>query len=414
MQNVTEQQTRSALVFVFITVLIDMAGFAIIMPVLPDLIIELTGEGRAHAAWWGGALMSSFAVMQFLFSPLVGNLSDRFGRRPILLLSLAGFGINYALMAFAPTIFWLFVGRIIAGVFGATFSTANALIADVSPPEKRAANFGIIGAAFGVGFIIGPALGGLLGELDMRAPFLAASGFALANFCFGWFVLPETLPLEKRRTFEWKRANPLGAFTHLAQRPVVLKLALVMLFFGIAHQVYPAVWSFYTAEKFGWSALDIGLSLAVVGGVYGLRQSLAIRWAVPRFGEIKSAMAALFFLIFAYLAYGLITAGWQMYVVVIFSFVTALAGPAINGIMSNRTSADEQGELQGALASVAAIGAIIGPGIFTGLFGVFSAPDAPIYFPGAPFVGAAAIIAIGFVIFVGAARQMHKDQKIAE
>lgn len=412
--EITAKGSRNALIFVFITVLIDMAGFAIIMPVLPKLIVELTGENLANAALWGGALMTSFAVMQFLFAPLIGNLSDRFGRRPILLLSLAGFGINYGLMALAPTLGWLFAGRLVAGVFGATFSTANALIADISPPEKRAANFGLLGAAFGVGFIAGPVLGGLLGEYGTRAPFVAASVLALLNLCFGYFTLPETLAIKKRRKFDWKRANPMGAFRHLAERPVVLRLAVVMFIFGIAHQVYPSVWAFYTIEKFGWSAFDIGLSLGAVGVVFGLSQAVVTRWAIPRFGEIKSAAVGLAALSLAYLAYGLITAGWQMYVVILASFVTAVAGPAINGIMSNRTSEDEQGELQGALASVAAVGAIVGPALFTGLFGVFSKKDAAIYFPGAPFIGAAIVVALALLVFLSAAKMIKDDHKIAE
>ncbi|VAV87231.1 Uncharacterized MFS-type transporter [hydrothermal vent metagenome] len=406
---------KHALAFVFITVLIDMAGFAIIMPVLPKLIVELTGENLANAALWAGALMTSFAVMQFLFAPLIGNLSDRFGRRPVLLLSLAGFGVNYALMAFAPTLAWLFLGRLVAGIFGATFSTANAFIADISPPEKRAANFGLMGAAFGVGFIIGPVLGGLLGnEFGTRAPFFAASALALLNLCFGYFVLPETLPLQKRRPFEWRRANPFGAFAHLAARPVVLGLAMVMLIFGIAHQVYPSVWAFYTIEKFAWSERDIGLSLGAVGVVFGIGQIFLIRWAIPRFGEIKSAAFGLLVLGCAYLAYGLITAGWQMYLVILLSMFSSLAGPAINGIMSNRTAEDEQGELQGALASIAAIGAIIGPFLFTGLFGVFGKKDAAIYFPGAPFLGASVITIIALVVFLVVAAKMRRDHKIAE
>ncbi len=405
---------RSSLTFVFITVLIDMAGFAIIMPVLPALIVELTGESLTSAALWGGALMSSFAVMQFLFSPLIGNLSDRFGRRPILLLSLAGFGINYALMAFAPNLLWLFVGRLLSGVFGATFSTANALIADVSPPEKRAANFGLLGAAFGIGFIIGPVLGGLLGELGTRAPFFAASALALLNLVFGYFTLHETLPAAKRRQFEWARANPLGAFRHLSTRPIVLMLALVVFIFGISHQVYPSVWAFYTIEKFGWSELDIGLSLGAVGMVFGFSQAVITRWAIPRYGEINCAIAGLLALCLAFLAYGFAMAGWQMYVIILFAFISSLTGPALNGIMSNRTPETEQGELQGALASIAAIGAIIGPLLFTFLFQSFSKLDNYVYFPGAPFVGASLVTLVALIVFVPVASRMRREHKIAE
>ncbi len=407
-------KSRNALAFIFITVLIDMAGFGIIMPILPDLIRELTGKDLAGASYYAGALMLAFAGMQFLCAPLVGNLSDRFGRRPVLLFSLAGFGINYALMAFAPTLAWLFLGRLVAGAFGATFSTAGAFIADVSPPEKRAANFGLIGAAFGVGFIIGPVLGGLLAGYGLRAPFLAAALLSMLNFAYGLFVLPETLPPEKRRVFEWRRANPLGAFYHLRTRPVVMGMAWVMLFFGIAHQVYPSVWAFYTQEKFNWTPLDIGLSLGVVGVVFGLSQALVTRWAIPRFGEVRSATIGIIVMVLTYLGYALAQAGWQLYVVTIASFLSALIGPAIQGIMSNRTSESEQGELQGALASVAAVGAIIGPLIFTGLFGVFSAKDAAIYLPGAPFFGASALAALAFIAFSFAVKRMKANPHVAE
>jgi len=407
-------KNKNALTFIFITVLIDMAGFGIIMPVLPDLIRELTGEGLARASYYGGGLLLAFAAMQFLFAPIVGNLSDRFGRRPVLLISLAGFGVNYALMAFAPTMFWLFIGRLIAGALGATLATANAFIADVSPPEKRAANFGLIGAAFGVGFILGPVLGGFLAQYGVRAPFFAAAALALINVIYGLIVLPETLPPEKRRPFEWRRANPLGAFRHLAKRPIVLGLAWVMLVFGIAHQVYPAIWSFFTQEKFGWSPLDIGLSLGFVGVIYGFSQAVITRWAIPRFGEIRSATIGLIVLSLAYFAYAFAFAGWQIYVIALASFLAALIGPAINGIMSNRTSESEQGELQGAMASIAAIGAIIGPILFTGLFGTFSTKGVGIYFPGAPFFAAGVLAFFALLWFFRVAAKMRQEHKIAE
>jgi MFS transporter, DHA1 family, tetracycline resistance protein len=408
------KQSRNALVFIFITVLIDMAGFGIIMPILPDLIRELTGKDLAGASYYAGMLMLAFAGMQFLCAPLVGNLSDRFGRRPVLLLSLAGFSINYALMAFAPTLIWLFLGRLVAGAFGATFSTAGAFIADVSPPEKRAANFGLIGAAFGVGFIIGPVLGGVLAQYGIRTPFLAAAVLALLNLLYGLFVLPETLVVEKRRKFEWRRANPLGAFTHLQARPVVMAMAWVMLFFGIAHQVYPSVWAFYTQEKFNWTPLDIGLSLGVVGLVFGLSQALVTRWAIPRFGEVRSALIGLVVMMLTYTAYALVTAGWQLYVVIVASFLSALIGPAIQGIMSNRTSESEQGELQGALASIGALGAIIGPVLFTGLFGMFGEKNGAVYFPGAPFAGAALLAALALIGFGFAVKKMNAHPRVAE
>ncbi len=407
-------RSRNALIFIFITVLIDMAGFGIIMPILPDLIRELTGKDLAGASYYAGVLLFAFAGMQFICAPLVGNLSDRFGRRPVLLFSLAGFSINYALMAFAPSFTWLLVGRLVAGAFGATFATAGAFIADVSTPEKRAANFGLIGAAFGVGFILGPVLGGLLAGYGLRAPFFAAAILAMTNFVYGVLVLPETLTLEKRRKFEWRRANPLGALAHLQMRPVVLAMAWVMLFFGIANQVYPSVWAFYTQEKFGWTPLDIGISLGVVGLVFGLGQALVTRWAIPRFGEVRSALIGLVVMVFSYTAYALVTTGWQLYVVIAASFLSGLINPAIQGIMSNRTSESEQGELQGALASIAALGALIGPVIFTSLFGIFSAKDKVVYFPGAPFLGAAIMAALALLWFGFAIKKMKLHPHVAE
>ncbi len=406
--------SRNALIFIFITVLIDMASFGVIMPVLPDLIRELTGEDLAGASYYGGWLMLAFAVMQFLFSPIIGNLSDRFGRRPVLLLSLGGLAANLVLMALAPTLLWLFIGRIVSGIFGATMSTASAFIADVSPPEKRAANFGLIGAAFGVGFIVGPVIGGVLAHYGVRAPFYAAAGLAFLNLLYGVFVLPESLTPAKRRVFEWRRANPLGAFRHLSERPVVLSFAMVMLFFGIANPVYPSVWAFYTQERYGWDAFDVGVSLGLVGLVFGLSQAFFIRWAIPRFGEVRSAIAGLAVLTLAYIAYAFNSIGWLVYVVIVLSFPAGLIGPSLQGIMSNRTSETAQGELQGALASITAVGAVIGPVLFTSLFGVFSGDNAPIYFPGAPFLGAAVLCVMGMVWLRLAVKKMKANPRAAE
>jgi len=405
------QGSRNALAFIFITVLIDMATMGVIMPVLPDLIRDLTGKDLAGASFYGGGLMLSFAAMQFLFSPIVGNLSDRFGRRPILLLSLGGLAINMVLMALAPTLLWLFFGRIISGVFGATMSTASAYIADVSPPDKRAANFGLIGAAFGVGFVLGPVIGGVLAQYGVRAPFYAAAALTFINLLYGVLVLPESLVPEKRRPFEWRRANPLGAFYHLRSRPVVLSFAFVMLVFGVANPVYPTVWAFYTQEKFGWTAFDVGLSLGLVGIVFGLSQTFFIRWAIPRFGEVRSAMIGLSVLAVVFTAYALSPVGWLVYIIILMSFPAGLTVPSLQGIMSNRTSESEQGELQGALASIAAVGAVIGPMLFAGLFGVFSAKDAPVYFPGAPFIAAAALCLGGLIGLRFAVKKMREHPK---
>lgn len=403
-----------ALAFVFITVLIDMAGFAIIMPVLPTLIQELTDLPLNRASLWGSALMFVFAVTQFICAPLLGNLSDRFGRRPVLLLSLAGFGVNYALMGLAPSIAWLMLGRVVAGMFGATYSTANAFIADVSPPEKRAANFGLIGAAFGLGFIFGPVIGGLLADFGPRTPFLAAAALSGLNVVFGFFVLPETLPITRRRKFEWKRANPFGAFQHIRTRPVVMWLAFVVLIFGIGHQVYPSVWAYYTELKFHWTATQVGYSLGAVGIVHALTQALITRRAIPFLGEAKVAIIGIVVMALAFLGYGLVWQGWQIFLVIVLGFAQAMVNPAVIGIMSNRTLETEQGELQGAVASISSLGAVLGPFMFGGLFSVFAAKDAPVYFPGAPFMLAALLSVVALLVLIFAIGKMHQDPHIAE
>lgn len=403
-----------ALAFVFITVLIDMAGFAIIMPVLPTLIQELTDLPLSKASLWGSALMFVFAVTQFICAPLLGNLSDRFGRRPVLLFSLAGFGVNYALMGLAPTIGWLMLGRVVAGMFGATYSTANAFIADVSAPEKRAANFGLIGAAFGLGFIVGPVIGGLLADFGPRTPFMAAAALSGLNVIFGFFVLPETLPQSKRRRFEWRRANPFGAFQHIKERPVVLWLAFVVLLFTIAQQIYPSIWAFYSEFKFHWTPTQVGYSLGTVGVVHALTQALITRRAIPHFGEAKVAFMGLVVMMLAFVGYGLAWQGWQVFVILVLGFAQAMVSPAVIGIMSNRTLETEQGELQGAIASVSSLGAVFGPFMFGGLFSTFAGDDAPVYFPGAPFMLAAFLSLLAVFVLRFAITKMHEDPHVAE
>ena len=388
------QVSRHGLTFIFITCLLDAVGFGIVIPVTPELIMELAGEGLSQAALYAGWLMFLYALMQFICAPVMGNLSDRFGRRPVLLLSLLAFGLDYVLMGFAPTLFWLFLGRFLAGITGATFSTANAYVADVSPPEKRAANFGLLGAAFGLGLILGPVLGGLLGDFGARMPFFAAAGLTLLNVVYGFFVLPETLPVDKRRRFEFKRANPLGALMQMRRFPVVIGLFAALLLYQIAHDANPATWTYYTMFKFGWTELEVGYSLGAVGLALALVQGFVIRSVIPRIGERKAVYLGYSLMAVGYLGYALAPSGWVMYVFIVPFALGGLGGPALRGIMSNQVPPDQQGELQGSITSVQSFTAIFAPLVMTQLFGYFTADPAGYYFPGAPFF-LASVLMIG-------------------
>lgn len=383
---------RKALTFIFITVLIDMIGFGIIIPVVPELIMELSGEGLSGAAVYGGWLMFFYAVMQFFFAPIIGNLSDRFGRRPVLLGSLAAFGLDYAFMGFAPTLFWLFVGRFVAGMVGGSFTTANAYIADVSPPEKRAANFGLVGAAFGLGFILGPVIGGFLGAYGARVPFFAAAGLALANVVYGFFVLPETLPPDERRPFAIGRANPLGAIDQMRRYPVVIGVLVALVFYRIAHDANPSVWSYYTMLKFDWDERDVGYSLGFVGLMLALVQGVLIRGVIPRIGEMRAVYIGYALISLGFLGFAFSSEGWMLYAFTVPWALGEIASPAIRGIVSNQVPANAQGELQGAVTSLFSLTAIFAPLLMTQLFGFFTRPGADPYFPGAAFAAAACLV----------------------
>ena len=389
-----------ATMFVFLTVCIDSIGFGIIIPVLPDLIKEVTDLGYSGAALWGGWMSFSYAIMQFVFGPTVGNLSDRFGRRPILLASLAVMAVDYIIMALAPSLLVLFVGRIIAGIAAATYSTCNAYVADVSKPEDRAKNFGLLGAGFGLGFVIGPVIGGLIAEYGIRAPFYAAACLALLNFCYGAFVLPESLPKEKQRAFDWSRANPLGAFTRMRKVPTVAWFLVALFLFDIAHFAYPSVWAYYTKEAFKWSSAEVGLSLAVVGVGFVIVQGWLIRILLPKIGEVRTAYAGFFFNVVSLAMLGFVNEGWMVYAILPLTALSAILTPALQGLMSNRIADDAQGELQGAMTSVTAITLVVSPLLMTQLFGHFTGPSAPIYLPGAPFLAASVITAIAVIPFI--------------
>jgi DHA1 family tetracycline resistance protein-like MFS transporter len=381
---------KRAVIFIFITILIDTISLGLILPVLPALIMQLTGEGLSAAAAYGGWLSFVFAAMQFFCAPLLGNLSDRYGRRPVLLLSLFALGLDYIVMGFAPQLGWLFVGRLVAGVAGAAYAPAYAYIADISPPEKRAQNFGLVGAAFGVGFIVGPAIGGLLGILGPRAPFFVAAAFALLNVTFGFFALPESLPPESRRAFAWSRANPLGTLTQMRKYPVVLGLAAAAFLWQLGHQVMPSIWTFYTMLKFDWSVAAVGYSLAAAGVVMAISQGALTRVLIPGLGgERRSALVGLLAGAAVYLCYALASQGWMMYLGLLLWSLGGLAWPSLNALMSQQIPATAQGELQGGLASLSSLSSILGPPMMTQLFGYFAGSTAPIYFPGAPFLAAA-------------------------
>ena len=399
---------QRATVFVFVTVLIDAMGIGIILPVMPDLIRELTDLTLGGAALWGGYLSFIYALMQFAAGPTLGNLSDRFGRRPVLLLSLFALAVDYLIMGFAPALWLLFVGRALAGIAGATYATANAFIADISPPHQRAQNFGLLGAGFGVGLVAGPLIGGLAGELGTRAPFFAAAALAFANLAYGALVLPESLAPESRRRFDWRPANPLGAARQIAGMPAVAWLFLAMFLFDLAHHVYPAIWSFYAKEAFAWSNAEVGLSLAFVGVCFAVTQGWLIRFILPRLGEAGTAFWGLVVSIAGLVCFGVITQGWMVYVLIFLTALGAVVTPAMTGLMSSRVPGNAQGELQGALASVLGVALIISPVMMTQTFGYFTGATAPIYLPGAPFLGAAALMALALVPFSMGVRRITR------
>lgn len=383
---------KSALIFIFITVLLDVIGLGIIIPVIPALIMELTGEGLSRASIYGGWLLFLYSLMQFLCAPIIGALSDRFGRRPVLLFSLTGFGLDYILMGLAPTIGWLFLGRFLAGITGASTVTASAYIADVSPPDKRAQNFGLIGAAFGLGFIIGPVIGGLLGEYGPRVPFFAAAALTLLNVLYGFFILPESLPPEERRPFSWNRANPLGTLQEMRKYPVLVGLAGALVLLYLSSHATQSTWTFYTMEKFDWSEREVGYSLGFVGLMVAIVQGGLTRAIIPRIGAQRAVFVGFTFYIIGFLGFAFADAGWMMFAWVVPFSLGGLAGPALQGIMSNQVPKNAQGELQGAVTSLVSLSAIVGPPVMTYLFGYFTSDAAPFYFPGAPFFAGALLV----------------------
>jgi DHA1 family tetracycline resistance protein-like MFS transporter len=395
----SEQKSgNKALLFIFITLFIDVMGIGIIIPVLPKLIMNMEHCTIGRANLIGGWMMFIFSFMQFVFSPLLGALSDRFGRRPVLLFSLFGFGIDYLFMGFAGTIALLFVGRLIAGITGASFTVAGAYIADISPPEKRAQNFGIIGAAFGLGFIAGPALGGLISGFGDRVPFFVAAGLALLNWLYGFFVLPESLKPENRRNFEWKRANPVGALIQLLKKPMVARIAIIFFLINLAGQSLPMCWSYYSIEKFAWTERGIGFSLAFVGICVAIVQGGLTRVIIPKIGERRAIIWGIFFAMIGMIGIAFAWEGWVLFAATVPLALGGINGPSLQSLASKEIPANEQGELQGILTSVMSVTAIFGPWIFPWLFSTFSAGYKGVIMPGAPYLFAA-ILQFGALVY---------------
>ena len=389
------QARRAALSFIFITVLLDMLALGIIIPVLPKLVFDFVGGDTARAAEAIGLFTTAWALMQFVFSPLLGLLSDRFGRRPVILLSNLGLGLDYIVMALAPTLGWLFVGRVLSGITSASIPTATAYISDVTPPEKRAGAFGLLGAAFGVGFVLGPALGGFLGIRDPRLPFWVAGAFSLLNALYGWLVLPESLPEERRqKELRWKSANPVGALSFLRSHPTLLGLGTVNFLGYVAHEVYATVFVLYATYRYGWNAQTIGLSLAVVGVSSMVISAGVVRPVVKRFGERQALLAGLLMGALGFALFGWATLGWIFMAAIPINGLWALAGPSSQSLMTQHVSPSEQGQLQGALGSVRSIAMLVGPGMFSLVFAAFIAPRREAPMPGAPWYLAALLLLV--------------------
>jgi DHA1 family tetracycline resistance protein-like MFS transporter len=394
---VTEPR-RAAVIFIFITVVLDILALGIIIPVLPVLVEDFLGGDTARAATMFGLFGTVWALMQFVFAPILGALSDQYGRRPVILISCLGLGLDYFLMAVAPSLSWLFLGRILSGITAASFSTAGAYISDVTPVEKRAAGFGMIGAAFGVGFVLGPALGGVLGAADPRLPFWVAGSLALANAAYGYFVLPESLPPERRKPFAWRNANPMGSLQLLLRHPGLIGLASVSVIYHLVHHVLPSVFVLYVSYRYGWNARDTGLSLAAVGVMSIIVQGGLVRPLVAKFGERRVLLTGLAGGIVGYAMFGLASTPTMFWFGLPVFGLMGLFGPSVQALMTRRVSASDQGQLQGINGSFMGMTGIVGPGLFTWTFALFIGPRAGWHLPGAPFLLAATLLTVAWVV----------------
>jgi MFS transporter, DHA1 family, tetracycline resistance protein len=398
------RRSRAAsLPFIFVTIFLDVLGIGLIIPVLPQLVTELSGGGISGGSRVYGLFVASYAAMQFLFAPILGALSDRYGRRPVLLVSLFGAGVDYIAMGLAPTLAWLFAARLVAGLTAANITVANAYIADITPPQDRARRFGLVGAAFGLGFIIAPAFGGILGSYDLRLPFFAAAAIVLVNWLYGYFILPESLPPAGRRPFRFRQANPVGSVRRLAGRPGVPGLAVVLVVANMAYLILQSVWVLYTSLRFGWGPLENGLALTVFGVLTALVQGVLIRPILARLGERSTIVLGLSASVTAFVLYALVPQGWMMLGVMVIGSFGGVTTPALQGLISRSFGAGEQGGVQGALASLVSFISVISPLVATSLFSFFTAPQAPVFLPGAPFLFGATLLALAMLLAARAA-----------
>lgn len=399
------RSAKAGMPFILITVLLDMLGIGLIIPVLAPLVTSMTDGGIAEGSAMYGWFISAYALMQFVFAPVLGNLSDAIGRRPVILISLLGAGLDYLLLAFAPTLWWLFVGRVISGITGANITAAYAYIADVSPPEVRAKNFGLIGACFGAGFIFGPAVGGMLANYGLRTPFLVAAGLTLLNWVYGFFVLPESHPQERRRAFDWRRANPLASLRVLGQFPIVLGLTATLALMSLAHQSFPSTWVLFTEYRFGWGPLENGYSLALVGLMSIIVQGGLTGRIIGKWGERRAILFGLCVFSVTCASYGFATQAWMVYAIILAGSIGAVTTPALQSLISRQVPLNEQGSMQGALTSIQSLTGIVGPIVVTHLFGYFISDRAPIHLPGAAFFFSSILVVIGIAIAVRSLRR---------
>jgi len=390
----------ASVAFILVTILLSTLGIGIIIPVLPRLVTSFAGGDLARGSLYYGVFVSVYAAIQFVFAPIIGGLSDRFGRRTVLLTSQIGAALDYVLLTFAPDLSWLFVGRVIGGITGASFSTATAYVADITPPDKRAQSFGLMGATFGLGFILGPALGGLLGGINPRLPFAGAAALNLLNACYGFFVLPESLPVEKRRAFSFRRSNPFGSLGNLRKHPIVFGLTATLFCSYMAQQILQSIWALSWQGRLDWRPVDVGSSLAVVGTMGALVQGGLIRVLIPRLGERFALMMALACSIGGFCSFGSATESWMVYASIPLFSLGGIAGPAAQSLISREVGASEQGQLQGSLTSLNSLAAIIAPLLATNLFAHFSPTTAPLRVPGAPFFAAACCNVFGLLVAV--------------
>ncbi len=404
-----KSKKQAAVGFIFITVLLDVIGWGIIIPVIPNLIKELINGDISEAAKYGGWLTFAYAITQFIFAPVIGNLSDKYGRRPVLLTSLFAFSLDFLLLAFAPTITWLFIGRILSGITGASFTTASAYIADVSTHENRAKNFGLMGAAFGLGFIIGPVLGGLLGDFGTRVPFIAAAILCMLNFLYGYFILPESLDKDKRRPFELKRANPIGAFLHLKKYPNLIGLVLAIFVLYVGSHAVQSNWNYFTMYQFNWTEKMVGISLGVIGLLVGIVQGGLIRWINPKIGNVKSIYFGLALYTIGMFLFAFATESWMMFVFLIPYCLGGIAGPALQAVVSEQVPPSEQGEIQGTLTSLMSASSIVGPPMMASVFYYFTHDEAPFLFPGAPFILGGIFMLISTILAYRTLKKYHSN-----